>query len=99
EAIQAFYDVGCRYVRLDDTAWIEFVSPDRTKAVVEETGLEEQALIDLRTRCINEAIANKPADMLITMHSCRGNFRSTYITSGGYDKISDATCTELNGDG
>src|SRR5699024_7429005 len=54
---------------------------------------------DLRTRCINEAIANKPSDMLITMHICRGNFRSTYITSGGYDKISDAIFTELNVDG
>ena len=99
DAIQAFYDAGCRYLQLDDTSWIDFVSPDRTKAVVEKTGLDEQALIDLRTRCINEAIANKPSDMLITMHICRGNFRSTYITSGGYDKISDAIFTELNVDG
>src|SRR5699024_10881414 len=76
--------------------WIDFVSPDRTKAVVVKTGLDEQALIDLRTRCINEAIANKPSDMLITMHICRGSLRSTYITRGGYDKICDAIFTELN---
>src|SRR5699024_2283177 len=99
DGIEAFYDAGCRYLQLDATSWIDFVSPDRTKAVVEKTGMDEQALIDLRTRCINEAIANKPSDMLITMHICRGNFRSTYITSGGHDKICDAIFTELNVDG
>src|SRR5699024_4180102 len=52
-AIQAFYDVGCRYLQLDDTSWIDFVSPDRTKCVVEKTGLHDQVLIELHTRSIN----------------------------------------------
>ena len=52
-----------------------------------------------RVRCLNEAISKKPEDMLITMHICRGNFRSTYIASGGYDQISDAIFDELNVDG
>ena len=98
QAIQAFYDEGCRYLQLDDTSWIDFVSPERTKEVEERTGMTARELIDVRTRCINEAIANKPEDMLITMHICRGNFRSTYITSGGYDDISDAIFSELNVD-
>lgn len=99
DAIQAFYDAGCRYLQLDDTSWIDFVSPERKKSVLDKTGMNEQDLIALRTRCVNEAIANKPDDMLITMHICRGNFRSTYITSGGYDKISDAIFANLNVDG
>ena len=99
KAIQAFYDAGCRYLQLDDTSWIDFVSEERVKAVTEKTGLDVKTIIDTRVRCINEAIKDKPDDMLITMHICRGNFRSTYITSGGYDKISDAIFARLQVDG
>jgi 5-methyltetrahydropteroyltriglutamate--homocysteine methyltransferase len=99
KAIQAFYDAGCRYLQLDDTSWIDFVSEDRINAVVEKTGMKVEDIIDTRVRCLNDAIARKPEDMLITMHICRGNFRSTYITSGGYDQISDAIFANLNVDG
>ncbi|MDP4104200.1 MAG: 5-methyltetrahydropteroyltriglutamate--homocysteine S-methyltransferase [Bacillota bacterium] len=99
KAIQAFYDAGCRYLQLDDTSWIDFVSDERIQAVVEKEGKDVQDIIETRVRCLNEAISKKPADLLITMHICRGNFRSTYITSGGYDKISDAIFANLNVDG
>ncbi|MBI0578591.1 5-methyltetrahydropteroyltriglutamate--homocysteine S-methyltransferase [Neobacillus cucumis] len=99
KAIQAFYDAGCRYLQLDDTSWIDFVSEERIKAVVEKLGMDVQDIIDTRVRCLNDAIAKKPEDLLITMHICRGNFRSTYITSGGYDQISDAIFANLNVDG
>jgi 5-methyltetrahydropteroyltriglutamate--homocysteine methyltransferase len=99
KAIQAFYDAGCRYLQLDDTSWIDFVSEDRIKAVVEKTGMDVQDIIESRVSCLNDSISKKPADLLITMHICRGNFRSTYITSGGYDQISDAIFANLNVDG
>ncbi|RPK06004.1 5-methyltetrahydropteroyltriglutamate--homocysteine S-methyltransferase [Priestia endophytica] len=99
KAIQAFYDAGCRYLQLDDTSWIDFVSEERITAVVEKLGMDVQDIIDTRVSCLNDAISKKPADMLITMHICRGNFRSTYITSGGYDNISDAIFANLNVDG
>jgi len=99
QAIQAFYEAGCRYLQLDDTSWIDFVSEDRIKAVVEKTGKDVQEIIDTRVNCINDVIAAKPEGLLITMHICRGNFRSTYITSGGYDTISDAIFAKLNVDG
>ena len=99
KAIQAFYDAGCRYLQLDDTSWIDFVSDERIQAVVEKEGKDVQEIISTRVRCLNEAISKKPEDLLITMHICRGNFRSTYITSGGYDKISDAIFANLNVDG
>ncbi len=99
KAIQAFYDAGCRYLQLDDTSWIDFVSEDRIKAVVEKLGMEVQEIIATRVRCLNDAISKKPDDMIITMHICRGNFRSTYITSGGYDNISDAIFADLKVDG
>ncbi len=99
KAIQAFYDAGCRYLQLDDTSWIDFVSEERIKAVVERQNMELQDIIDTRVSCLNDAISKKPDDMVITMHICRGNFRSTYITSGGYDSISDAIFANLNVDG
>ncbi|MCT1577022.1 5-methyltetrahydropteroyltriglutamate--homocysteine S-methyltransferase [Oceanobacillus kimchii] len=99
QAIQAFYDAGCRYLQLDDTSWIDFVSEERIQAVVEKTGQELQDIIDERVRCINDVISEKPVDMIITMHICRGNFKSTYITSGGYDQISDAIFANLHVDG
>lgn len=99
KAIQAFYDAGCRYLQLDDTSWIDFVSEDRITTVVEKEGMDVQDIIKRRVACINDVIADKPDDLLITMHICRGNFKSTYITSGGYDQISDAIFAELNVDG
>ncbi|WML37989.1 5-methyltetrahydropteroyltriglutamate--homocysteine S-methyltransferase [Neobacillus sp. OS1-2] len=99
KAIQAFYDAGCRYLQLDDTSWIDFVSEERIKAVVEKLNMDVQDIIATRVRCLNEAISKKPKDMVITMHICRGNFRSTYITSGGYDQISDAIFADLKVDG
>ncbi|MGG2091023.1 5-methyltetrahydropteroyltriglutamate--homocysteine S-methyltransferase [Priestia aryabhattai] len=99
KAIQAFYDAGCRYLQLDDTSWIDFVSEERINAVVEKLGMDVKDIIDTRVSCLNDAISKKPEDMLITMHICRGNFRSTYITSGGYDTISDAIFANLHVDG
>ncbi|MBU8588967.1 5-methyltetrahydropteroyltriglutamate--homocysteine S-methyltransferase [Priestia megaterium] len=99
KAIQAFYDAGCRYLQLDDTSWIDFVSEERINAVVEKLGMDVKDIIETRVSCLNDAISKKPEDMLITMHICRGNFRSTYITSGGYDTISDAIFANLHVDG
>ena len=61
--------------------------------------MEVQDIIDTRVSCLNDAISKKPDDMVITMIICRGNFRSTYITSGGYDNISDAIFADLKVDG
>lgn len=97
--IQAFYDAGCRYLQLDDTSWVDFVSEERIKAIEERFGMDVQDIIQSRVRCINEAISQKPDDMVITMHICRGNFRSTYHSTGGYDHISDAIFAQLKVDG
>jgi len=99
KAIQAFYDAGCRYLQLDDTSWIDFVSEERIEAVVEKLDMKVEDIINIRVNCINDVISKKPEDMTITMHICRGNFKSTYITSGGYDQISDAIFADLNVDG
>ena len=56
-------------------------------------------LADDYTRVINNSIKDKPADMVITTHVCRGNFRSTWISSGGYELIAERMLGQCNFDG
>jgi 5-methyltetrahydropteroyltriglutamate--homocysteine methyltransferase len=97
-AIRAFYDAGCRYLQLDDTAWAMICDPnERTKS--RERGDDPDALPQRYARLMQLALDGKPADMAITMHSCRGNFRSTFIASGGYEFVAEELLgkTNLNG--
>jgi 5-methyltetrahydropteroyltriglutamate--homocysteine methyltransferase len=85
-AIRAFYDAGCRYLQLDDTAWAMVCDPNE-RAQSKTRGDDPDALPMRYARLTNAALEGKPADMAITMHSCRGNFRSTFIASGGYEFV------------
>ena len=97
-AIRAFYDAGCRYLQLDDTAWAMVCDPsERTHS--KERGDEPDALPARYARLTNAAIEGKPADMTITMHSCRGNFRSTFIASGGYEFVAEQLLAHTGLDG
>ncbi|SDZ99993.1 Methionine synthase II (cobalamin-independent) [Thalassobacillus cyri] len=98
KAIQAFYDAGCRYLQLDDTSWAVFFSEEGQK-MIRDRGQEPDKLRQLFVQAINASIADKPDDLIITMHICRGNFRSTYTASGGYDAVSETLFSELNVDG
>lgn len=98
KAIQAFYDAGCRYLQIDDTSWSVFFSEQGEK-LIRDKGQEPAELRKLFTRAINESIAGRPEDLVITMHICRGNFRSTYAASGSYDAASETIFGELNVDG
>ncbi|MFC6274069.1 vitamin B12 independent methionine synthase [Levilactobacillus tangyuanensis] len=89
ETIQHFYDLGCRYLQLDDTTWAFLISQlNATK----DDAAAHQKFVDLATdavRVINQLLAGLPDDLTITTHICRGNFKSTYLFSGGYDDIAD----------
>ena len=87
-AIKAFYDAGCRYLQLDDTAWAYLCSQAEMKKAAER-GLNTDRIIEDYATIVAGAIADKPADMTITSHVCRGNFRSTWIAEGGYDPVAD----------
>jgi 5-methyltetrahydropteroyltriglutamate--homocysteine methyltransferase len=87
-AIRAFYDAGCRYLQLDDTAWSMMCDPDeRTQS--KGRGDNPEVLPQHYARLTRAALEDKPADMAVTMHSCRGNFRSTFIASGGYEFVAE----------
>ncbi len=88
KAIKSFYDLGCRYLQLDDTSWGEFCDLEKRKAYVNR-GFDLNQIAVKFVDMINLALEAKPADMTITMHICRGNFRSTWFSSGGYESIAE----------
>jgi 5-methyltetrahydropteroyltriglutamate--homocysteine methyltransferase len=98
KAVKAFYDAGCRYLQFDDTVWAYLCSQDElTKA--RERGDDPDGLQEIYARVINYAIAERPDDMTITTHVCRGNFRSTWISSGGYEPVAETMLAGTNYDG
>jgi 5-methyltetrahydropteroyltriglutamate--homocysteine methyltransferase len=97
-AIRAFYDAGCRYLQLDDTAWSMVCDP-KERAHSKERGDDPDMLPKRYARLTNAALEGKPADMAITMHSCRGNFRSTFIASGGYEFVAEQLLGKTGLDG
>ncbi len=88
QAVKAFYDAGCRYLQFDDTAWAYLCSTEQMEKA-KARGLKIETLAKDYARVLNESIKDKPADMVITTHVCRGNFRSTFISSGGYEPIAE----------
>jgi 5-methyltetrahydropteroyltriglutamate--homocysteine methyltransferase len=97
-AIRAFYDAGCRYLQLDDTAWAMVCDPSE-RAHSKERGDNPDTLPQRYARLTNAALEGKPTDMAITMHSCRGNFRSTFIASGGYEFVAEQLLAHTGLDG
>jgi len=98
KAVRAFYDAGCRYLQFDDTAWAYLCSDVELKKA-RDRGLDVDHLQEAYTRVINKALEGKPADMTVTTHVCRGNFRSTFISSGGYEPVAKNMLANCNYDG
>ena len=98
KAIRAFYDAGCRYLQLDDTAWSMICDP-KEREFSRQRGDDPDRLPSQYARLTNQALAGRPADMVVTMHSCRGNFRSTFIAQGGYEYVADRLLGEVDIDG
>lgn len=88
DAIKAFYDAGCRYLQLDDTVWAYLCSDDQ-KQQIRERGDNPEELARTYARVLNKAIEGKPDDLVIGLHVCRGNFRSTWISEGGYEPVAE----------
>jgi 5-methyltetrahydropteroyltriglutamate--homocysteine methyltransferase len=98
KAIRAFYDAGCRYLQLDDTAWAMICDPKEREGS-KRRGDDPDRLPAQYARVTNQALQGRPADMVITMHSCRGNFRSTFIAQGGYEHVAERLLGEVDIDG
>ena len=96
--IEALGKLGCTYLQLDDTS-LAYLNDPSQRAYVAELGgdAEHQHLIYIKL--INAALARRPPNMTICTHLCRGNFRSSWVASGGYDHVAEALFGELAVDG
>lgn len=98
KAVRAFYGAGCRYLQFDDTSWGEFCDRQKRETYAAR-GLNLDEIEKEYVRMINLALEAKPKDMVITMHICRGNFRSTWFSSGGYEPVAETLFANCHVDG
>jgi 5-methyltetrahydropteroyltriglutamate--homocysteine methyltransferase len=98
EAVRAFYDAGCRYLQLDDTVWA-YLCSEKERAAARARGEDPERLPEIYARTLGRVLEARPADMTITMHVCRGNFRSTWIAEGGYEPVAEILLGEVPIDG
>ncbi len=84
KAVRAFADAGCRYLQLDEV-FIAMLCDPSYRAKMTARGDDPIKLGELYGDLINTAMADIPSDMTITMHLCRGNYKSTFMGSGGYE--------------
>lgn len=97
KAVQAFYDIGCRYLQLDDIFFAYLCDP-KHRAAKAAIGQDPDWLIGRYAWMLNEAIKDRPSDMVIGMHMCRGNFKSTHAAEGAYDLAADAIFNQTSVD-
>jgi 5-methyltetrahydropteroyltriglutamate--homocysteine methyltransferase len=94
QAVRAFADAGCRYLQLDEVNLAYLCDSDQRDAL-RARGDDPDRLPAIYATMINRAISDRPPDMVVTMHTCRGNFRSSWIASGAYDAIADVLFNQI----
>ena len=95
QAVRAFADAGCRYLQLDEVN-LTYLCDPKLRQQVRDRGEDPDKLPQAYASMINAAMSDIPADMTITMHLCRGNFRSTFIASGGYEPVAEILFNTIN---
>jgi 5-methyltetrahydropteroyltriglutamate--homocysteine methyltransferase len=97
KAVGAFAGAGCRYLQLDDVSFAYLCDPEQRK-MLKERGDDPEKQPEIYAGMINTAVAGRPEDMVISMHLCRGNFRSTFVASGGYEPVAELLFNAINVD-
>jgi len=98
KAVGAFAAAGCLYLQLDETNFT-YLCDDNQRANLQARGDDPDALPMIYASMINRAIADRPDDMRVTMHLCRGNFRSSWIAEGGYEPVAEVLFNAIGVDG
>ncbi len=98
EEVRRLSALGCSYLQFDDTS-LAYLNDPAQRAEIAERGEDAEHLHLRYIKQINAAVKDKPQGMAITTHMCRGNFRSSWVASGGYDFVAEALFSELNVDG
>ena len=98
KVVRAFADAGCRYLQLDEVNFTYLCDPELRKQVAAR-GDDPEQLPRIYAEMINAAVSDIPSDMTITMHLCRGNFRSTFVAAGGYEPVAEILFNSIKVDG
>ena len=98
KAIGLLYDAGCRYLQLDDVGF-SYLCDAKVRENFRKNGDDPKELPQIYAKAINMALEGKPGDLAVTMHTCRGNFRSTWFAAGGYQEEVVAAMFSANVDG
>ncbi len=96
-AVHAFAKAGCRYLQLDEVNIAYLCDPEQIEGL-KARGEHVEGLLETYGAMINTAIAHRPDDMVVSMHLCRGNFRSTWVAQGGYEPVADVLFNQVNVD-
>jgi 5-methyltetrahydropteroyltriglutamate--homocysteine methyltransferase len=98
EELADLYQAGCRYVQLDDTTIAMFGDP-KVQAQFRKLGDDPKQDVAIYADAVNAAIRDVPDDMTVAIHTCRGNFKSTWLASGSYDYVAETAFSKLSVDG
>jgi 5-methyltetrahydropteroyltriglutamate--homocysteine methyltransferase len=98
EQVRRIADLGCTYLQLDDTS-LAYLNDPRQREMIAGRGEDAEHQHERYIRQINAALAGRPEGLTVTTHMCRGNFRSSWAASGGYDFVAEALFNQLDVDG
>jgi 5-methyltetrahydropteroyltriglutamate--homocysteine methyltransferase len=98
EQVRGVYELGCRYLQLDDTS-LAYINDPAQREHIEKIGGDPDHLHEAYIANINRALEHKPDDLVITTHLCRGNNQSMWAAEGGYDFVAEALFGDLNVNG
>jgi 5-methyltetrahydropteroyltriglutamate--homocysteine methyltransferase len=98
KAVRAFYDAGCRYIQLDEV-FIAMLCDEKYVAAAKARGDDPKRMAETYGDLINAAASGAPSDMTVTMHLCRGNYKSTFMGSGGYEPVAEVLFDRIKLDG
>jgi len=95
KAARAFADAGCRYLQLDEV-FIAMLCDEKYRQQMRDRGDDPEKLGEIYGDLINAAMSDVPGDMTITMHMCRGNYKSTFMGAGGYEAVQEILFNKIN---
>ncbi len=98
EEIRDLYQEGCRYLQIDDTT-IAMMGDPKVQEQFRKLGDDPKKDTAMYAEAVNEAIRDVPDDMAVAIHTCRGNFKSTWLASGSYDYVAETAFSRLDVDG
>jgi 5-methyltetrahydropteroyltriglutamate--homocysteine methyltransferase len=96
--IADLYRLGCRYLQIDDVSFA-YLCDDNMRASMRARGDDPDELARLYSRLINDIITDRPGDLSVTTHMCRGNFKSSWVAQGGYEAVAETVFGSLAVDG